>query len=153
MCAWIPLDLTAQSLIELRSEADPAVTLVHPYPAPYLDLFKAIAEELSLPFASYSEWYNRLEKATTEVAEANDANRSAQFAEQVPAGTLLEFFKGAVAAEATAKDDSREVMGMSTFETNNSRKGSLALRNARQLTAGDARSWIGYWRSVGFLSA
>jgi hypothetical protein len=86
------------------------------------------------------EWETKLEKIATEVAEAIDA---AEFADRVPAGTLLEFFKGAVAAEATAKDEQPEVMELASFETENPRKGPATPRNASRLTAED--SWIAYW--------
>lgn len=127
------------------------MTLVHPYPVSYHDLFKAISDELSLPFAPYSEWEAKLEEAASKVAELNDSARSAQFAEEVPAATILEFFKGALISEASVKDEESEVMGLPVFETVQARKGSATLQNAQKLSPKDAKSWVAYWRSIGFL--
>lgn len=151
VCSWIPLDLTAEALVENRNEDPSAITLVHPYSVPYSELFQAISKELGLPFASYSEWEGKLEEAASKVSELNDSARSAQFAEEVPAATILEFFKGALGSESSVKNEDSEVFGLAAFETVQARKGSVALQNARRLSAQDARSWIGYWRSIGFL--
>lgn len=151
VCSWIPLDLTAVALIEMRSKEFPTVTLVHPYPVTYRELFQAVSEELSLPFVPYSEWEGKLEKAASKVAELNDLTRSAQFAEEVPAATILEFFKGALISESSVKEEGSEVMGLPGFETVQARKGSSALQNAQRLSANDAKLWLGYWKGVGFL--
>jgi hypothetical protein len=147
------LDVAAQALIELRSDDASVVTLVHPHPAPYKTLFDAVARDLDLPFASYTEWERRLEDAAEEVARANDATRAAEFAERVPGATLLEFFKGGLLAEGRERDAGSEVMGLPTFETENSQRGSVTLRGVSRLRASDALSWIGYWKSIGFLPA
>lgn len=137
-------------MVELRSDDAPSVTLVHPYPSRYRDLFQVVSQELSIPFVPYSEWIEKLEKAAGEVAESNDATRSAQFAEQVPAATIIAFFKSAVSAVENGSEG-HEAMGLADFETDVARKGSAALRNARKLVAEDVQSWLGYWKSVEFL--
>lgn len=92
-----------------------------------------------------------MEEAASEVAALNDSTRSAKFAQEVPAATILEFFKGVLVSEAYVKDADSEVLGLPGFETVQARKGSPALQNARKLSSTDAKMWLGFWKDIGFL--
>lgn len=135
----------------MRSADSSTVTLVHPYPVPYRSLFQVVSDELNLPFVPYQEWERKLEEAASEVAALNDSTRSAKFAQEVPAATILEFFKGVLVSEAYVKDADSEVLGLPGFETVQARKGSPALQNARKLSSTDVKMWLGFWKDIGFL--
>jgi thioester reductase-like protein len=148
--SWIPLDLAAETVVDLRNEGVLAVNLVHPQPVACKQLFDIFSQELSLPFIPYAEWVAKLEKAAAETSQLNNSSRIAEFADKVPAATLLEFFQGALKAEEFVGDDS-EALGFPRLVTENARKASGSFRGAGKLGAEDVRSWLTYWREAGFL--
>lgn len=155
LASWIPLDVIAQTIVDMRNEHILAANLAHPKPVPCKDLFEHFSKELSIPLVSYEDWVSKLEQASAAVSTLNNSAKIAEFAEQVPAYTLLEFFRGALQAEkaiiASGKED-LEAMGFPMLVTENAKEASESFKNASILGSEDVKGWLAYWKSVGFIS-
>ena len=62
MCSWIPLDVAARALCDVRNAGDPVVHLAHSQPVDCRVVVEAFSEELKLPIVSYAEWMKQLER-------------------------------------------------------------------------------------------
>ena len=139
--------------------------VVHPNPARWNDLFKALASSLSrhqepgIGLVPYKAWFAALEARQNEPGAV----------ERIPALRLLDFFRNAVPATTSASPSSspeaaaaaaaavvqplnaadREAMGMARMETEKSQSISASLWNARTLDEGDALKWVEYWGNHG----
>ncbi|KAJ8488944.1 hypothetical protein ONZ45_g13773 [Pleurotus djamor] len=154
ICSWIPLDLTARTVAELRDANLPNLVshLVHPHPVSAKQLFQSIGAQFTppLPLVPYAEWAKQLEDIGN--TSRSDRKKQQELLEKVPALKLLEFFKSGVPIEEAASAEHGEAMGIPLLDTSETQKASPALGGVeRQVGEEDARSWILYWREVGFL--
>lgn len=149
------MDVIAQTIVDMRNELVLAANLAHSRPVPCHDLFQLFSQELSLPIVPYADWVSKLEQATAAVSRLNNSAKITEFAEQVPASTLLEFFKAALKSEmaviASGKEG-LEAMGFPMLVTENAKNASESFKNAPTLGLEDVKAWLGYWKSVGFVS-
>lgn len=150
------MDLAAETLVELRNAQYSTVHLLHPRPVPCKNIFRVISQELKLPLQPYAEWVNLLEQAVT-ATDVNMAGRSAKLStelERLPAGKILQLFKGGLKAEeeiAASSDETVEVMGIPKLAIDKALASSPALSKATGLGSSDVVRWLGYWRKIGFL--
>lgn len=128
--SWIPIDVAARTVVELRTSEHSFVNVAHPTPGPALDVMKPLSAALGLPLVSYTEWTTLLEKSGS-------------------APGLLEFFRGQGVRMAV---DSVEALGFPSLEV---KKGldapALAGTVNKPLGEADAARWLAYWLSVGFV--
>lgn len=122
--------------------------LAHPEPIPWTTIFSAASDELKIPLVSYSEWFDRLSRS----ADGLDSSASVSMMERSPALRIVDFFW---ASEAYGNEKKgREAMGLRRLDLSLAISSTSCLNKEKvpPLTAKDARSWISYWRSIGFLA-
>ncbi|KAA1470564.1 acetyl-CoA synthetase-like protein [Dentipellis sp. KUC8613] len=146
--SWIPLDLAATAVDEFRHSSSEIVHLIHPRPVPWSTVFRAFSSALNIPLIPYADWIARLDKSAEGVRPFADTN---EFSNN-PALRLLDWFHSAWSdnsAEAT------EALGFPKLQTVNAKLASptLADENLAQVGEKDVLSWVGYWKSSGFLPA
>jgi len=152
ICSWIPLDFAARVLVELASSTpkDQTAHLIHPQTIPCHDVFKVFSEELSLPIQPLGQWVKVLEEMAQVNIDSGDRKASNQLLDALPAAKTLDFYKGSVQLEV----DSREAMGVANLDLTQALTASRTLReegSTQKIGPKDVRSWLEYWRSVGFI--
>lgn len=150
-CSWIPLDLAARALVELRSAEIETAHLVHPHPVPCREVFKIIGEDLALTHRPYAEWVMALDKlaATEGHAVTDPPIVSNQRSDSLPAAKTLQFYKSAVERE----DESRDAMGIPKLDVTQALARSDALLGSagQMLSPDNIRQWLNYWRNIAFI--
>ncbi|TFY63805.1 hypothetical protein EVG20_g6168 [Dentipellis fragilis] len=146
--SWIPLDLAATAVDEFRHSSSEIVHLIHPRPVPWSTVFRAFSSALNIPLIPYADWLARLDKSAEGVQPFADTN---EFSNN-PALRLLDWFHSAWSdngAKAT------EALGFPKLQTVNAKLASptLADEHLAQVGEKDVLSWVGYWKSSGFLPA
>jgi hypothetical protein len=139
--SWVPIDLAAAALIEMRSSCEPFMNLVHPKTCYIENVMSALSDELGLPLVPSKEWLQSLLKMN----ENFDANVS-----KVPALRLIDFF------QEKADDyvsDGLEALGFPKLSSDLACKQSSSLRALDESSIGKEAvvSWIRSWRSGQFL--
>lgn len=135
--AWLPSDVAAKALIDMRCSPPGFLHLAHPCPVRWSTIAQYMSEALGgLPIVSYSEWLELLEH-NLDVGDSNPASR------------LIDFFRAA----SMDADDSKEAMGLPRLELVNAREVSRTLKDEtlRQIGKEDVERWLSYWRDVKFL--
>ncbi|KAG9217913.1 hypothetical protein CCMSSC00406_0005283 [Pleurotus cornucopiae] len=162
ICSWIPLDLCARAIVEMRN-AQPAklvVHLVHPRPVSAKRVFHYAGDQFHppLPLIPYTEWVKKLEdianiSAATSAGGASAGERSKQkeLLDRVPGLKLLEFFQGGAKVEEEMEGEHGEAMGIPLLEMTQALAASKALQETGDLAVSDAKLWVEYWRSVGYI--
>lgn len=144
--SWIPIDIAARVVCDVRDTSHKVLHLAHPNTVPWTTIFSAASEELKIPLVSYSEWFDRLSRS----AVGLDSSASVSMMERSPALRILDFFR---ASEAYGNEKKgREAMGLRRLDLSLARNSSPSLKKVRSLAEEDARSWISYWKSIGFLN-
>ncbi|EIW79469.1 acetyl-CoA synthetase-like protein [Coniophora puteana RWD-64-598 SS2] len=158
--SWIPLDLAASGLVDLslpdalraQNTDQGIVHLVHPRPAPWRNIVKAVAAELGgIELVTYSVWLERVEEETSKKGSGCTLRA-------VP---LMSFFKQVGEYEAMRlKEDNRAGkkdkqalgLGMGTIECKVAVEHSESLSQVSDaLGEEDVKRWLGYWKRVGII--
>lgn len=148
--SWLPLDVSAKVVVEMRNSPSPNVHLAHPRPVPLSDILKPISDAFGIPVIPYAEWVAALEHSV-EASSSAPGVESALRAN--PASKLIDFFRGGL-----IQDDpdapTREAMGLPFLQLDEAKRSSETLRDAnlKQLSAVDVERWLSYWRSKGFIA-
>jgi hypothetical protein len=139
-------------LVELASAKPKADTahLIHPQPVVCRDVFKVFSEELSLPLQPLSEWVKILEDMAQVGPESGGRTATNQLLDSLPAAKTLDFYK----LSAQIEVDSKDTMGVANLDITEALAASNILREeglAKKIGPSDVRSWLTYWRSIGFI--
>lgn len=120
--------------------------LAHPHPVAWGTLFRQAAHALDVPLVPYSEWVDRLTKS----AEELDTEATVQLTERSPALRILDFFQAC--SVFTDTEEGREAMGLRRLALDRACGASTTLAGLKSSPVGgeDVKSWIAYWRAVGF---
>lgn len=120
--------------------------LAHPHPVAWGTLFRQAAHALDIPLVSYSDWVDRLTKS----AEGLDTEAAVQLTEHSPALRILDFFQACNIVTGT--EEEREAMGLRRLALDRACSASATLAGLKGTPLGreDVKSWIAYWRAVGF---
>lgn len=120
--------------------------LAHPHPIAWGTLFRQAAHALDVPLVPYSEWVDRLTKS----AEGLDTEAAVQLTERCPALRILDFFQAC--SITTGTGEGREAMGLRRLALDRACGASTTLAGLKSSPVGgeDVKSWIAYWRAVGF---
>ncbi|KAF8520979.1 acetyl-CoA synthetase-like protein [Gautieria morchelliformis] len=138
--AWIPLDVAAASLVEMRNVDHGHLHLVHPKPVEWSDIFMTAANILQLPLIPYTEWLSRLEALHRSGTDHIDSN---------PALRLLDFFR--TGSELLPDGSGRYQRFTPSLQSSYACQVSATLANVDCLDKQCIEQWVGYWRGVGFL--
>lgn len=108
-------------------------------------MFNSFSQALNIPLVPYAEWLKRLEHS----AAVSDNDSPARL-QNNPALAILDFYQ----SSSIDREEGREAMGLPMLSLDLAKKASPVLRSESlsQLGPSDVHSWLGYWRSVGFLS-
>ena len=143
---WIPVDVAATAVIEMRTSNEPFVNLVHPKPAPAPLIFSAFANALGVPLVSYGDWLAALESSRSEGSDAAVAE-----AIENPALILLDFFRS-VYRPVSALDRDREAFGFPSAAIDRALIAApIQLANVPPISEENVVSWMTYWWNIGFL--
>ncbi|KAJ7087037.1 hypothetical protein C8R43DRAFT_939403, partial [Mycena crocata] len=138
--SWIPVQIASAAIVDFL-EADRSLRcfhLINPQPVSWTILGKAIATELGVPMVPYNDWLSRLESA----APLHEGSKSFR------APRLLRHFRS-VTREMEGDQDA---FGFPKLRMINALTSSESLRSQNhQLGEKEARRWMNYWSSVGFM--
>lgn len=143
LVSFVPVHIAATAILELRHAPIQIAHLVHPRPSTWKQLIGYVAEILQISTITYPEWVQRLEALprTEETVKAN------------PALHLIDFYKGCVAPNDVHDRQSREAIGLATYETVRTAAVCMSFRPEYlpTLRKEEVGLWIGYWRDKGAL--
>jgi hypothetical protein len=145
---WVPIDVAADAVLEMRNSPTRVLHISHPAPVPWTSVFEAASERLDVPLVDFSEWMEVLEGSRGEEDDDVDI-------ESNPALKLLEFFSGANEGKGYTSDadDTREAMGVKKLSLKESEKVSRTLHGCRAspMSGEDVKSWLSSWEKAGFI--
>ena len=134
--AWLPSDVAAKALMDMRRSPPGFLHLAHPRPVRWSAIAQYTSEAVGLPIVSYPDWLELLEHHL----HVGDSN---------PASRLIDFFRTA----SMDGDDREEAMGLPRLELVHAQEVSHTLNdeNLRQIGRDDVERWLVHWRDVKFL--
>ncbi|KAF9556254.1 acetyl-CoA synthetase-like protein [Agrocybe pediades] len=151
---WIPLDLAAKALVDYRLSGNPGSSailhLTHPRPVAWSKLAAAISRELSVEAVPFIDWFKKLEKAKDSMAKEEEGKDEVDAMRAVPALRLLPFFQ----SMSSKVQESPYAFGLACLSNTAAVRLSPTLSDpakSKPLQEEDALSWLGYWRSAGFI--
>ncbi|KAK0497789.1 hypothetical protein EDD18DRAFT_1159316 [Armillaria luteobubalina] len=136
---WIPIDMAAKTLVELRLSKYRYIHLLHPRPVAASILLQRVSSTLRIPLVPYSQWIGAIEKTY----QNQESDRAAS---ETPALRLLEFFR----SQGGSDTNNGEAFGFPSLQTTNLEQ-SVTLENLRQLGIEDVDKWLNYWRGADFI--
>ncbi|KAJ7638204.1 putative polyketide synthase [Roridomyces roridus] len=132
--SWIPIVTAAAAVVDMRhpTAMDDTYHLVHPKPTTWNAIMEPMASMLDVPLVPYREWYARLKAADGDITALR----------------LLDYFHLGLKTHMN-----RESMGLlpKVVSSKGSRASETLINTTRSLGADDVRSWVEYWRGIGYL--
>ncbi|KAF9468229.1 hypothetical protein BDZ94DRAFT_1294300 [Collybia nuda] len=149
MVSWLPTHIAATAILEMSTQPNGVLHVVHPRPTLWNSLLRPIADVMAVPLVPYAEWYSRLSIVV-------DTNILSQFGEN-PAIKLLDFFRQGVSNHdsdiSRSPTDCMGLLPKVLMERGMLMSGMLRDPELQQLGEADAKRWVAYWRMVGYLQA
>ncbi|EGN93606.1 hypothetical protein SERLA73DRAFT_97544 [Serpula lacrymans var. lacrymans S7.3] len=150
MISWIPINLAAAAIVDMRSVANETLHVIHPQPVKWATVLEPLASLLDVPLVPFAEWHARLEHLHGADSQSNPSKSSSND-NMSSALKLTDFYRMGLNG---GPQSSTESMGLLPKVA--SKKGfhaSAALMDNRLVPLGpnDAQMWVKYWREVGFL--
>ncbi|KDR73164.1 hypothetical protein GALMADRAFT_158296 [Galerina marginata CBS 339.88] len=145
LISWLPVDLAAAAIVDMRGTENETLHLVHPKPVQWNDIMQVLATTLNVPLVPYVEWIARLESS------AHDADETGPGAENRRAALKLTHF---YRIGLNASSHNTESMGLlPKVATDKGVKASPTLQDetVQPLNEHDVEKWVAYWREIGFL--
>ncbi|THH32751.1 hypothetical protein EUX98_g1456 [Antrodiella citrinella] len=144
---WIPGNIVAKAIIEMRDSPYMVHHLEHPRPVAWNTLFRPMADTLHIPLVPYETWLDRLEESGRTIRTPSEIEAGKR---TNPAWTLINMFRGVVASSERAW---RRAVGQAIMDMTHSLEvaPSLGEESCPQLTREDAVKWLHFWRSIGVL--
>ncbi|KAF5361117.1 hypothetical protein D9758_009087 [Tetrapyrgos nigripes] len=139
--SWVPLDVAAAALVEMRTSCQAFMHLVHPKTCYIENVMSALSDELGLPLVPCKDWLESVHKKN----ENFGANVT-----KVPALRLIDFFQEKL---VDYFPDGLEALGFPRLSTDLACQQSSSLRALDERSNGKAAvlSWVRSWRSRQFL--
>ena len=144
--SWIPLSTAASAIVEMRKSPYTTLHLAHPRPATWSSLFRPIAADLGASLVSFPEWLSRFEGSLkSHESEVEEMERN-------PALVLMETFKAFASAKQSPHS---EVPAMPKLVMDKAMEAAPSLRERDLAILGeeDVKSWLRYWRRIGFIQS
>ncbi|TDL22741.1 acetyl-CoA synthetase-like protein [Rickenella mellea] len=137
MVTWVPVDIAAQAIVEMRTSNQQVMHLVHLKPTTWSSIVKPIAQSLSVPTVPYNDWLAKLDGL-----DGNSASK-------VNASHLLEFYR----SQKNVNDPDAEVFIGTRLEVREALKASKTLsdNNLPVLCNDDTHRWLEYWKRSGYM--
>ncbi|KIJ09827.1 hypothetical protein PAXINDRAFT_17112 [Paxillus involutus ATCC 200175] len=156
--SWMRSEEVAASVLDVAFAAEPpppALNVVNPRGAPWVNVMSSVRDVIleqtsvrsdELSMVPFKDWFARLEKKA-EGASSEDLV-------DIPAIKLLEFFRSTSFRDEWSRmqtASNMEVGGISSFSVAKSGLVSKTIAQMRPVGEVEARSWIQYWVSKGYL--
>ncbi|CAA7270507.1 unnamed protein product [Cyclocybe aegerita] len=143
--SWIPVDLAASAIVDMRRTPSDTVHLIHPKPTQWNDLIKPVSKLLNVPLVPYVEWFARLEASAR---DADDHGRST--VNQRAALRLTHFYRIALGV-SRFHTESGGLLAKVVSEKGYQASPSLQSDEVSSLGKEDVEKWVAYWKEIGFL--
>ena len=143
--SWIPVDVAARVIFEMRNSSAGHLHLAHPRPVSWSTIMTPLADKLGLPVIPYDDWLARLVKS----GEGLSADGEVEAMKENPALKIVDFFREMGAAQGVRGSQGIDI----TLDTSEAERvaPSLSAERLPQLSGEDVDRWVGYWKGVGFL--
>jgi len=123
------------------------VHLVHPKPVPWASLASIVSQDLSVPLASYTEWLEKLEEAGNS-NQSDNTDNGVEILRKIPALRLLPFYQSISAAQKNEGN----AFGLPPLGCEEAVRLSKTMSDGiLPLGEKDVRSWMRFWREVGYI--
>ncbi|KAG2142363.1 hypothetical protein DEU56DRAFT_979550 [Suillus clintonianus] len=139
---WLPVDVAAASLVEMFDSPPGVYHFTHPSPVSWTIPMQEAARIMNVPLVPYAQWLASLEKQASSQTSKTLQN---------PALRLLDFFRYTTRRKNTTNTENFLEPELSCAKA---LQESSTLRSmvSSPLGAQDVAKWMGYWRSVGFIT-
>lgn len=134
MVSFVPLDVAAKAIADMRDSPTQILHLVHPSPIPWNSVIQQTADILSVPLVYYHDWVSRLERM----------NDNADPGESPSALRLLDFFQRSNLDGSSENPCASEIMGLPRLSMKRSIEYLPRLSEMRGI-AGEVGKWLKYW--------
>ncbi|KAI0673258.1 acetyl-CoA synthetase-like protein [Trametes maxima] len=131
--SWVPIDIAATALLEMISSGEPVLHLTSPKPVSWNTVFAPLAEQLGATLVPSTKWLAKLRLS------ALDARKGPNADGHDSAHNLVPFFEAVLSMKELK------------FDTQKAVKTSGTLANISPLDGEDAKKWVQFWKSIGFL--
>ncbi|KAM5541058.1 hypothetical protein V8D89_005369 [Ganoderma adspersum] len=129
--SWVPVDVAATALLEMRHSDQPVLHLTSPRPVLWEQVFTPISVKLGVPFLPPKEWVARLgQDIASKTLPAGDLG--SEFA-------LHDFFKNAMAAKDVVFANEKALVA------------APSLLGSKELGEGGVLRWMESWQRAGVL--
>lgn len=143
---WLTFETAAMALIEMRGASSPTSTihLVNPHHFPWNIISRVVCSELRTDLVPFEIWLERVDAATTAVAQSNARDRRL-----LRWRKLIPFFR----ALADMSQSGRMALGLPEAGVEIAIQVSATLANNHLgcLSATDVGRWLSYWKHSGFI--
>ncbi|KAG6885392.1 putative NRPS-like protein biosynthetic cluster [Termitomyces sp. T159_Od127] len=156
IASWLGADTISATIVDLalneHSTLPRALNLVHPRPVQQSVIIKSIRGAIAkilghdLKLVPFSQWFAILEEHAENATAGTWAN--------IPAIKLLEFFRSYANADVIESTAHHEAGGLPSLSTEKVQRISrfMSPEKLPQIGDDDAKLWVSYWHSVGFLN-
>ncbi|KAF8154856.1 hypothetical protein B0H34DRAFT_540683 [Crassisporium funariophilum] len=149
--SWLPVDLAAAAIVDMRSTTNDTLHLIHPKPVTWESVMQPLAEILNVPLVPYEEWFARLESSARDSdEESKDKSRSQQQHSRA-ALRMTHFYRLALKASSAGYTESMGLLARVASEKGVSASATLQSDEIPPLGRGDVEKWVAFWREIGFL--
>ena len=134
--SFVPLDVAAKAIADMRDSPTQILHLAHPSPIPWNSLIQQTANILSVPLVYYHDWVSRLELI-------DDDDNSDEYPSAL---RLLDFFRrtNLDGSSESPSVSSSEVMGFPALSMRQSLEYLPRLSEMRGIV-GEVGKWLEYW--------
>lgn len=149
MCVWLPADYAAAGCVDYLETDKFILHLLHPKPVPFTALTAPIAKTFGLGQMPYLEWVEKLGEESQKVGRGE--LKPSKYLE--PGIRLLDTYRSAIKPDEPTFNlsDAFGLMYKVTGKEGVAASPILSDPNLPEVGEKDVMSWIGYWRSIGFL--
>ncbi|KAL6298480.1 hypothetical protein BKA93DRAFT_830667 [Sparassis latifolia] len=155
--SWLPVELAAAAIIDMRDTMGETLHLVHPHPVTWDTVMRPIASMLAVPLVPYREWFARLQSSILDAAvpSSNSDTGSLSGGLSAYALRLMDTYQLGLTRLDSSQGTSTESMGLSpkvAFEKGFYASATLMDdRLSPPLGPNDVKKWLRYWRGINFL--
>ncbi|KAJ3729804.1 hypothetical protein C8R42DRAFT_637953 [Lentinula raphanica] len=145
LVSWLPTDMAAAAVIELRHSTAEVMNLVHPNPVKWRTIMTELSETLHLPLVPYAEWFGCIESVSREQAMLPVAKPT------FGALRLLDMFGYGVKPHPGF--ESMGLLPKVVFAQSLKNAPTLEAAQNQQIGKTDIQKWVAKWQAVQFLPA
>lgn len=145
LVSWLPTDMAAAAVVELRHSTVAVLNVVHPNPVKWGTIMAELSETLHLPLVPYVEWFGCIEGISRE---------QATLSAQKPifgALKLLDMFRYGVKPHPGF--ESMGLLPEAVFTQSLQLSSTLKAAQKEQIGTRDIQKWVAKWQAVQFLLA